>query len=334
MKIAIPASVGRFATKCLAGVKKASPEIALTVGLVGTVGTMIFACRQTTKLDAKLHPHKTDIDLIHSKKIDEQYTEKDKKKDITHVYFHVAWDMTKLYGPVLLAEAASLGLVLLSHRQLKIRNASLSVALSSVTAAFNEYRNRVKAELGADADKRFRYGIKAKEAILTDENGEEITAPVEVAETFSKDIYKRYFNEHYTRLSQRTQKRRADGVQEFDSYGNPIYIQDIEMDMHWIKCHEAIWNDIKNSRKNRKVYFNEVLRDLGFDDEDYGQDVGWFGEDSVIDFRPTIVTMLDEAGRPYATIALDFNCDGCIRDEVVKPKKRKVIAKARKVAIA
>lgn len=333
MNVKIPAGVSRAATKCLLGLRKASPEIALAAGLVGTIATTVFACKQTTKLDGVLGPRKADIDLIHKNFEDKEfckkynYTEKEKKRDIARVYLRVTWDMTKLYGPVLLAEAASLGLVLLSHGQLKARNASLSVALSSLTAAFNEYRNRVRAELGDEADQRFRYGLKNVQIAVKDDDGNETgeVQEVQTAELSKQDLYCRVFDEYNSAMSQRRIKRKSDGTPVYNEYGNPVYIQDVEADMALLHCKEELWTSIKRTRKNHTVYLNEVLPDLGFDTVDYGQDVGWYGKDGSIDFRAQVVTRTDANGELYSTIVLDFNCDGCVREEVIKkPKKRKV----------
>lgn len=334
MNVKIPAGVSRAATKCLLGLKKASPEIALAAGLVGTIATTVFACKQTTKLDGVLRPRKADIDMIHKQFDDKEfrerhnYTEKAKKKDIARVYLRVTWDMTKLYGPVLLAEAASLGLVLLSHGQLKARNASLSVALSSLTAAFNEYRNRVRAELGDEADQRFRYGLKNVQVAVKDDDGNETgeVQEVQTAELSKQDLYCRVFDKYNSVMVQRPKiERTDDGTPIHDENGNYLYVQDVEADLYLLHQREDMWTRIIQTRKNHTVYFNEVLADLGFDTVDYGQDVGWYGKDTIMNFRAKEVKRADSSGRLYTTIVLDFNCDGCVREEAIKrPKKRKV----------
>lgn len=352
MNVKIPASVSKAAARCLAGVKKASPEIALISGLVGIVGTTVFACRRTRKLDDILEKNKAQMDAVRKRYEDAQiaakrtvqkdgepaqlpivYTEKQKKKDTAKVYLNVAWDMTKLYGPVLLAEAASIGLVLLSHHQLKLKNASLSAALSSITVAFNEYRNRVRAELGEEQDRKFRYGISSAEIGRITEDGEVVKETVDICEISKQDLYMRYYSPEVVRGIPMCRKTRADGTPVYDEHGRSVMIQDIEASLFQIHAAEDRWQKIKDARPKRRVYFNEVLLDMGYDSTDAGQDVGWAG-DSKLDFRPQVVTRIDENGKECPTIVLDFNCDGCVRDEALKAKRALRFRKERGLATA
>ena len=109
---------------------KHSPEILAGVGVVGVVGSLVMACKATTKLSDVLEESKEQLDKIKEVAADpayeEKYSQDDAKKDTTITYVQTAMKVTKLYAPSVILCASSLGCLLASNNILKKRNAALS----------------------------------------------------------------------------------------------------------------------------------------------------------------------------------------------------------------
>ena len=137
------------ANKAIFKTRQHSPEICMIVGVVGTVGSAIWACMATRKLDDVMEESHKKLDSVHEdiKAIEDgeetEYTMKDCKKDLTTIYMQTGWELTKLYGPSILLGALSIGSMITSNRILRQRNAALATAYMTVNKSFKEYRNRV-----------------------------------------------------------------------------------------------------------------------------------------------------------------------------------------------
>lgn len=136
-------ALGKAMGKC----RKHAPEILLGVGTVAFGGTVVAACKATTKIDAVVTPAKEELNNIHR---DETLAPKDVKKQTFKVYSDAAAGMIKLYGP-----AIGLGLLSLSsfggaYGIMKKRHAAALAAYSLLEKSFNEYRERTRKLLGDD----------------------------------------------------------------------------------------------------------------------------------------------------------------------------------------
>ena len=182
---------------------KHSPEILAGVGVVGVVGSLVMACKATTKLSDVLEESKEQLDKIKEVAADpayeEKYSQDDAKKDTTITYVQTAMKVTKLYAPSVILCASSLGCLLASNNILKKRNAALSAAYMTVDKSFKEYRKRVADRFGEEVEKEIRYNIKAEEITKVDENGNEVTETVKVMDGTddpnSYSDYARFFDE-------------------------------------------------------------------------------------------------------------------------------------------
>ena len=116
--------------------KKHSPEILIIAGIVGTVASTVMACKATTKLSAIMDKTSEDIEAVHkaesTEELAEQYTPEDAKKDLTIIYAHTAWDLTKLYVPSVALGAISIASILTSHRIMVKRNLALAAAYVTI----------------------------------------------------------------------------------------------------------------------------------------------------------------------------------------------------------
>ena len=285
---------------------KHSPEILAGVGVVGVVGSLVMACKATTKLSDILEESKEQLDKIKEVAADpayeEKYSQDDAKKDTTITYVQTAMKVTKLYAPSVILCASSLGCLLASNNILKKRNAALSAAYMTVDKSFKEYRKRVADRFGEEVEKEIRYNIKAEEITKVDEDGNEVTETVKVMDGTddpnSYSDYARFFDESCA-----------------------AWQNDAEYNLTFLKAQQQYANDLLKARG--RLFLNEVYRMLGIDETKAGQVVGWVYNpdnptgDNFVDFG--IYNMQRERVRAFVNgyepnILLDFNVDGVIWD--------------------
>lgn len=306
MKLTIPANITRTFNKVGFQLKKHSPEILITAGVIGTVTSAVIACRATTKLRAVLDSADEQIEAIHhctergytinpETHEKEDYTEEDSKKELAMTYVHSGFEIAKLYAPAVILGALSITSIVAANNILRKRNIALAAAYATVDKSFKAYRSRVVERFGEELDRELRHGIKAQEieTTSTDENGNETTEKktVNVIDPNNLSEYARFFDD-----------------------GNIGWSKDPEANMTFLKLQQAQLND-KLKRKGY-VFLNEAYDALGIPRSKAGQIVGWYYDekdttrDNFIDFGiykdPYFVN-----GRER-TILLDFNVDGNI----------------------
>lgn len=283
---------------------KHSPEILAGVGVVGVVGSLVMACKATTKLSDILEDSKEQLDKIKEVAADpayeEKYSQDDAKKDTTITYVQTAMKVTKLYAPSVILCASSLGCLLASNNILKKRNAALSAAYMTVDKSFKEYRKRVADRFGEEVEKEIRYNIKAEEITKVDEDGNEVTETVKIMDGTddpnSYSDYARFFDESCA-----------------------AWQNDAEYNLTFLKAQQQYANDLLKAKG--RLFLNEVYRMLGIDETKAGQVVGWVYNpdnptgDNFVDFG--IYNMQRERVRAFVNgyepnILLDFNVDGVI----------------------
>ena len=311
IKPTIPTNVTRAFYKFGFQLKKHSPEILITAGVVGTVASAVIACRATTKLRAVIDKTEEQIEAIHfceeagytvnpetSEK--EDYTAEDSKKELTMVYAHTAFEITKLYAPAVILGALSITGIIASNNILRKRNLAIAAAYATLDKSFKTYRNRVIERFGEKLDHELRYNIKAKEfeEVVTDEKGKETTIKktVEVADPNTYSDYARFFDD-----------------------GCNGWCKDSEYNLTFLKQQQNYANDLL--KRKGYLFLNEVYDMLGIPRTKAGQIVGWYYNekkptgDNFVDFG--IYDYNREATRNFVngyerTILLDFNVDGNI----------------------
>lgn len=299
--------INTFFNKLAFTIKKNSPEILTTVGIIGVVASAVIACVATTKVEDILKEHNEQIDTLKKCKDDQKdvYYEKDYKKDTIRTYIHTGAELAKIYAPALILGGLSIGSLIASNRQLRKRTVALTAAYMVVDSGFKEYRKNVIEKYGEEVDKELKYGIKTetiKETIV-DENGKKKTIKSEVTTVdVSKFDPTKYSS--YARI--------------FD-VGCDGWDPDPSLSLNSLKSKEKYWNHILQTRG--WVFLNEVYADLGFSRTYAGQIVGWVKDnpngDGFIDFG--IYNLNDRAKRNFvngfeSSIILDFNVDGNILD--------------------
>ena len=155
-KIKITEFVNRKFNMTVLKAKKYSPEILIVVGAVGTVAAAVTACRATLKVHDIAENAKKDIDKIHevssNEEFSEEYSEDDRKKDITIVYMKTGLAYVKLYAPAVIIGSVSILCMVTSHNILKKRNVALAAAYATIDKGYKEYRSRVIERFGEEVD--------------------------------------------------------------------------------------------------------------------------------------------------------------------------------------
>lgn len=291
--------------------KKHSPEILVTVGVVGTVASAVMACKATTKASAILEEAKNGIDAIHkcaeSPEFKDKYTEEDKKKDLAIVYAKTGLDFVKLYGPSVALGAASIACILTSHKIIKKRNVALAAAYTAVDSSFKDYRKRLVERFGKELDKELKYNIKAEEIeeTVVNEDGTESTVKTTVQTANTKDFCSPYAVVYEA------------GCNGFE--------KDAEFNKFFLLKQQAHANDKLQSQGY--LLLNDVYDMLGVPRTKAGHVVGWVYDpvngtgDNYVDFG--IDNIKNERTRAFLNcyeynVLLDFNVDGNIFDIIKK----------------
>lgn len=300
----IPAGLTTTLARQTLVLKKHSPVIMFSAGVTGTVVSAVMACRATLKFDelvTEAEKHKAEMELTGDTK-PEVYSQDDLAKDLRLLRIQTFAKTAKLYAPAIGIGLVSVGLLTGSHVTLTRRNAAITAAYAVLDRGFNEYRERVRTELGDEKEREFRYGAQLKEIVEEGEHGHEV----------------------------KTVKRIANNPNGYSIYARPFD----KTNKHWsdhpgdnrnfVLLHQGWFND--KLRVNGHVFLNEIYDSLGLPRTKEGAIVGWVkdgknknGErvgDSFIDFGLTENNdrinyfMSGEEGAVW----LDFNVDGIVYD--------------------
>jgi hypothetical protein len=210
-------------------------------------------------------------------------------KDLSYVYVKSALKVGRLYGPSVVLGVASIGALTGSHVQLTRRNTALTATLAAVSKAYDEYRLRVRDELGEEKELDiYRNVVETK--------GEDGKTKIKTPQAPYGNPYARFFDE-----------------------GSREFVKSADYNRSFLNAQQNWWNQRLNAYGH--VFLNEVLDNLGFDRTEAGAIVGWTldGEgDGYIDFG--LFDPINErfmAGNERVAY-LDFNVDGPIFHKIEK----------------
>lgn len=305
----VSTSAAKFAGKAEFTIKKNSPEILLGAGIVGFVGTIVLACRATCRADEVLEFHRRKIkDINDAKEIADADPEGEMSYDIEIYrqdkavrYLKTTGSLAKLYAPTIAVGTLSLACILTSRNIMQKRYLGVVAAYNGLSAAFEEYRKRVRDEYGEGLDKHFRYGTTYDELPVYDENGKKTKEKEQVEKTETGMVIPN-----------------DDSCRFFDS-SNPNWDKNPTFSMMWLRGQQNILNDILHTRGH--VFLNEVYDALGFPHTPQGAVLGWIdGEgDNCIDFGlydPNKENVRRFVNGVDNVIMLEFNHDGVIWDKI------------------
>lgn len=296
----IPVSVTRTFARTVLQTKRNSPHIFFGIGVAGVVTATVLACRATLKLDKEVDEIKTNFHEVKGMREDAQkelvqYSDHDYYRDMLYLYGKSAKRITVLYAPAVTVGTLSIAALTGSHVQLARRNAALTGAFAAISKAYDEYRVRVREEVGEERELEIFRGIHTKE-VEVDGNKELVkyTNPNEWSP------YAREFREGNHRF-QNSQELNRLTIMTAQNYAN-----------HMLHA-------------NGHYFLNDAYDSLGFDRTSAGAIVGWVLDgdgDGYIDFGihdPTnYPTPIFDIRRSFI---LDFNVDGVIYQKLDELRK-------------
>jgi Family of unknown function (DUF6353) len=290
MKIKIPHKLGRP----LLRLSKASPQLMFVGGVAGVVTAGVLACRSTLKLSETFEEHEKLVHQINELKEAQGDQYEEYTRDLAVAKAKAVIAVAKLYAPAIGVAVLSIGLLTGSHVVLNKRNASLSAAYMAVQESYNQYRDRVRQELGQDGDDRFRHGTQTiSETVKGDDGKNKTIKHVRVADG-APSMYAKFFDEL------------CDNWKDNPEY-NAIFL----------RAQQNYANDLLQARGH--VLLNDVYDMLGIPRTGAGCVVGWLwgkGGDDYIDFGvfddATNERVRDFVNGREHSILLDFNVDGPI----------------------
>lgn len=313
--IQIMNTLSRSFGKAKFAIKKHSPEILITAGVIGTVTSTVMACKATLKVATIIDDSQEELDAIHAagKRLETReslpcedgsvYTKDDLKKDLVMHYTKLTVEIVKTYAPSVILGTLSLSCVFASNNVLRKRNAALAAAYATVDRGFKEYRNRVVERFGKEVDHELRYNVKAEtfeETKVDEKTGKEKTVKttVSVSDPNEYSMYARFYDDGCTGWS-----------------------KDPEHNLWQLKQIQSFLSDKLKSQGY--LFLNDAYEALGIPKSKAGQIVGWIYDeenpigDNFVDFgiydtnRPAVRDFINGYER---TILLDFNVDGNILD--------------------
>ncbi len=295
----LPVALTRGVARRALVLRKQSPHIFFAAGIVGTVGSTVLACRATLKLSETLEDIQKDLYTVKEaeKSLQEghnsaplTYNEEELLKVKVAIYIKGGLQITKLYAPSIVVGAASIALLASSHRELTRRNAALMAAYSAVQEAYNNYRERVRDQLGEERELEIYHAIDTN--IVKGEKG--VKTEIKSADPNRWSPYARMFDEY-----------------------NKNWERDPELNRLFLQCQQNYYNQLLRIRGH--VFLNEVYDALGFERSQPGAVVGWIigdNGDNFIDFGIVEAYNSRFVNGDEPSIILDFNVDGVIYDKI------------------
>lgn len=316
------------------GYEHYKPEIFMWGGIVGIVGATVLACRATRKIDDISKTHKEAMENNRKKRADfeekqktvsvtpedVQTMENELNKETVAIFGKTVIEVGKAYAIPVILGAASIYSIVHSHNIMRDRNTELASLAAAGTAAFNEYRAKVRNRYGKEVDQEFRHGV-SKTHIVTEETDPE-TGEKTVKE---KDV-----------MVSETEEKRSHEPHDlryvFDARSREFDQRHPKMNVRFLRLQERYANDLIRSRAATSgngrgfLFLAEVLRELFPGDNEIGmqpweQTMCWVYDeknpvgDNYVDFG--VFWNNDPSAGDFIegleeVVWLDFNCDGSI----------------------
>lgn len=246
--------LSQTAGKAGAFIDKKSPEILMAVGIISFVGAVVSSVSETLKVEAVLDDHMKRLEKVKNVETDTElvdeetnevtvYTESTKKRVVALQYAKTGWKLTKLYAPTIIFTASGITCFLAAYGILKKRNAALALGLSTVRAAFDEYRGRVVRDLGKEMDEHFLYDTVEEviEKEVTDDNGKKKKVKEKVQVPTKGGVYDVMYDESFH------------SKDSYEAYLN-------------LRSHLLMANTML--RRKGHLYYNRAMEEFGFDETD------------------------------------------------------------------
>lgn len=269
-----------------------APHILVGAGIVGLLGTVVLASKETLKVEDIIDETRSYKTLTDDVLEEGKFTKKEHARELLHLYTKTGISLARLYAPSIILGSLSIAAILKSHGIMQKRNVALVAAYTALDKFHKNYRKEVQEELGVEKERAIfeRANVKPE---TTSEDGEQKDSPVETGAYYSK-----WFDE-----------------------SSPYFKKDSDYNRMFLLSQQTYFNDLLVSRGH--VFLNEVYDALGFRHTSAGAVCGWLYEagtgDDYIDFG--IFNRDDEKTHSFINgfsneVLLDFNVDGEIYNKI------------------
>lgn len=284
----IPNGVTRTVGRAILQTRKHSPQILFVGGIVGVGASTVMACRATLKLSDQLDKMKSEMSDV--KQLADSDSNSTDGRDVAKVYVKNAARVARLYAPAAIVGVASVGALTGSHVTLTRRNAGLTAAYATVVKAYDDYRERVKEELGEEKELDIYQGARIDK--IKDENGKIVQ--IRSIDPNAISQYAKFFDDDNVNWQKHPEYNRL-----------------------WLQVNQTYFNELLRARGH--VFLNEVYDKLGFEHSKAGAVVGWVLNekgDNYVDFGLFSDVNARFVNGMERTALLDFNVDGVIYDKI------------------
>lgn len=309
-----------------------SPEILIGVGIVGSIGATVLACRATLKSQETIKKNKEYLDIADNNRKSlpiAKYSDEDYKRDRLIISANTVKEVGLNYLPAITIGIASIASILCGYNILSKRTVMLMTAYNAIEKSFMSYRQRVIEDQGREKDKEYLSGVKAVQITKKDKNGK-TKKEIKIKNTFGRNIspYARWFTEpvsysQFLDLIKDKPNIYPEGTtyEDYALYAGTTFFSSGQYNEMTLVAQEQNANDLLMSRGY--LFLNEVYEMLGFEKTKAGQRVGWsldspYGDHYVsfgLDKYPK------NLGYIKGSFLLDFNVDGEILENNKGPKQ-------------
>lgn len=231
--------------------KRNSPHIYFAGGIGGILVSHFLVARATLKLEPVLDDIRDDLASVKRSDItlhgDDRPVatpEVERGRELTRVYLNSALKLGKLYGPAFIVGSVSIAALSKSHIEMNRRNAALAAAYTGIAQMFDEYRERVRQEVGDDKEQDIYLGVQ--EHVIEEDGKRKKVAAIEGLPS------------PYARM--------------FDSYSHR-WEPDPEKMRYFLQMQQNYWN--QRLQTYGHVFLNEVYDSLGLERTPEGAIMGW-----------------------------------------------------------
>lgn len=288
----------KFLSKTKDGVVKHSPEILLVTGAISFIGTVVAACKATTKMEKIIDAHNEQINSVNALASSEQkedeveYTLEDAKRDKVIIYTKTCVRVLKEYAPAIILGSVSLISFFASYGIVHKRYVAMSAVAAGLSDTLSAYRKRVVEELGKDMDDHFLTGsdkieVKSEKVDKKGNKNEVVDTITTLKDKNGYPIYSKFFDE-----------------------SNPLWNKSPSINYMTVIGIQTRAND--KFHRYGKLLLNDVYQMLQMEPTIIGSKVGWFEDhgDSYVDFGIWETNERVQAFlRGYEpNVLLNFNC--------------------------
>ena len=194
----VKAMINSFGLKC----KKHSPEILMVAGIATMATGAFVAAKKSQKHAENKYLRDTHLEMItnKSKSVEDEegnvtaitLTEDEAKKEVKKEIRRYVVEEIKIWSLPVALEVSGSALIFASNHIMRKRVAGLSAAFTTVSTAFDQYRERVRERYGDEVDQSILMGEKQVTIETTDEKGKTKKETITVADPDISSIG-RYF---------------------------------------------------------------------------------------------------------------------------------------------